>query len=148
MSKSYFDTFWDQSKTRFGGFSSLNMRDEANLKNLLKSLIQQDLEPQQAPLDYEKLGMVMYCAVKAALSEVYSGTQLQTSAKTPSAPTVQEVSGQKQIKSGAVVEELPSAFFQSTGTTNMDRVESEKITSTGVSDSVEALRSMKGTPNG
>ena len=136
----FFDRFWEQNVKRFGGFSSLNMRDEQNLKAIIHSLLTKDeqkvdIPAQSATIDYEELGMVMYCAVKAALSEV-SSTRLQTYA-VPDAI-------KRDFDGTTDPTELPSAFFASNGDNNLDSIQTDTVESSGIGDTLNALKQMQG----
>lgn len=146
MSKTILDKYWDQAKRRFGGFSSLNMKDEQNLKAVIASLITEEEAShtvESVSIDYERLGMVMYAAVKAALEETLPD-KLQTYAVAdPKQSTIMVVAQAKTVTEDESID-LPSSFFNNTGESNLDSVQTESVSSQGVSGAVEALRQMQG----
>jgi len=141
----FFDTFWEQSVRKFGGFSSLNLKDEASLKAIIHSLITANTQTQAVqnePIDYERMGLVMYCAVKAALEESLPG-KLQTYA----VPEVIRSSfeGMPSLRDTSnKVENLPSAFFTGAGNSNFDSISADTSESAGISDKISALKQMQG----
>lgn len=144
MSKTILDKYWDQAKRRFGGFSSLNMKDEQNLKAVIASLITEEEAShtvESVSIDYERLGMVMYAAVKAALDETLPD-KLQTYAvaEVQSMPIMGSTSSTHNEDNV----DMPSSFFVGDGDSNFESVNADTVNSKSVSDSIAALRQMQG----
>lgn len=146
LAKTFFDSYWDQTKKRFGGFTSLNMKDEESLKSIIHSLLvtQVDTDKEQAgtSIDYEKLGLVVYCAVKSAITEsIPDLSKLQLTAK-PDYSDVKAISQRISRDIKDTPDNLPGVFFASDGDSNFDSAKSDVVDSSGVSDAISALRKM------
>jgi hypothetical protein len=142
MAKDMFDTFWDQNIRSIGGFTSLNQKDEECLKKVMRSLVpsQETLRASatntQVVFDYDRFGAVVYEAVKAAMSETLP-TRLHTYA-VPEAPKEHRAA----VDMG--METLPAAFFKSEKQDNLSSAKAETVESTGVADTIQALKRLKG----
>ena len=142
MAKDMFDTFWDQNIRSIGGFTSLNQKDEECLKKVMRSLVpsQETLRASatntQVVFDYDRFGAVVYEAVKAAMSETLPN-RLHTYA-------VPEALKEHRAAVDMGMETLPAAFFKSEKQDNLSSAKAETVESTGVADTIQALKRLKG----